>query len=415
MKLIPAIRGKIGSTEYYIATMKASEVVNSLRIPKDMPDWGHESIEERYQREINYKRVRDQIAPYIANDPDRFFNALIVDILNSEGVTFDPLSELAKLPSLWAGLGDNFGVLKLQGSEQLVPLDGQHRLAAIRFALYGKDEKDQPIDTFQCNPLIADDDITLVLVKHDRAKARKIFNKVNRYAKAVSKADNLIISEDDYIAIVSRDIANNVFKSLVNSKSNTISPSSNDITTLSTIYEASLDYISESVMHPTKANTELLPDANTQHLWKSEIEKMWVALVKHMPPLVEALSDIEESGKANRIELRETYILMKPIVQAALVGAIKKLMISGVSMKVAIERAANLDWRFSCADWDRVAVSPAGTIIAGAQPRKLLSRIIAYRLGDTLSAKELEVLETQYRNLFDDRDKNRPLPEKISG
>jgi DNA sulfur modification protein DndB len=106
MKLIPAIRGKIGSTEYYIATMKASEVVNSLRIPKDMPDWGHESIEERYQREINYKRVRDQIAPYIANDPDRFFNALIVDILNSEGVTFDPLSELAKLPSLWSGLGD---------------------------------------------------------------------------------------------------------------------------------------------------------------------------------------------------------------------------------------------------------------------------------------------------------------------
>jgi DNA sulfur modification protein DndB len=181
MKLIPAIRGKIGSTEYYIATMKASEVVNSLRIPKDMPDWGHESIEERYQREINYKRVRDQIAPYIANDPDRFFNALIVDILNSEGVTFDPLSELAKLPSLWAGLGDNFGVLKLQGSEQLVPLDGQHRLAAIRFALYGKDEKDQPIDTFQCNPLIADDDITLVLVKHDRAKARKIFNKVSCY------------------------------------------------------------------------------------------------------------------------------------------------------------------------------------------------------------------------------------------
>jgi hypothetical protein len=35
-------------------------------------------------------------------------------------------------------------------------------------------------------------------------------------------------------------------------------------------------------------------------------------------------------------------------------------------------------------------------------------------LGDTLSAKELEVLETQYRNLFDDRDKDRPLPEKIA-
>lgn len=413
MKLIPAIRGKIGSTEYYIATMKASEVVNSLRIPKEMPDWGHESIEDRYQREINYKRVRDQIAPYIATDPDRFFNALIVDILDSDGVTFDELSSLTKLPALYSSLGENFGVLKLQGNERLVPLDGQHRLAAIKFALYGRDEKDQPIDTFKSNPEIGSDDITLVLVKHDRAKARKIFSKVNRYAKAVSKADNLIISEDDYIAIISRDVANNVFKSLVNSKSNTIPANSNDITTLSTIYEASLDFISESVVYPAKANTEQLPDSNVQNLWKSEIEKMWITLVKEIQVFTDALADIEETGKDNRVELRETYLLMKPIVQAALVGAIKKLMQNGVQLKEAVQRASKLDWKFSCKDWDRVAVSPSGTIIAGAQAKKFLSRIIAYRLGDKLTSKELEVLETQYRNLFDDKNPNRPLPDKI--
>jgi DNA sulfur modification protein DndB len=414
MKLIPAIRGKIGSTEYYVATMKASEVVNSLRIPKDMPDWGHESIEERYQREINYKRVKDQIAPYIANDPDRFFNALIVDILSPEGVNFDSLSTVARLPTLFSNLGDNFGILTLRGNEQLVPLDGQHRLAAIKFALYGKDEKDQPIDTFASNPAIAEDDITLVMVKHDRSKARKIFNKVNRYAKAVSKADNLIISEDDYIAIISRDVANKVFKSLVNSKSNTISDNSNDITTLSTIYEASLDYLSESPIFQSKINTEVLPDASTQNLWKTEIEKMWVALIKEMPVLNDAVADIEESGKSVRIELRQTYILMKPIVQAALVGAIKRLMLGGMSMKVAIEKAAKLDWRFECADWDRIAINPGKKIITGNQSRKLLSRMIAYRLGESLSAKELEVLENQYRGLFDTNDSNRKLPEKIS-
>jgi DNA sulfur modification protein DndB len=413
MKLIPAIRGRIGSTEYYIATMKASEVVNSLRIPKEMPDWGHESIEDRYQREINYKRVKDQIAPYIATDPDRFFNALIVDILDCDGVTFDELSTLTKLPALYSSLGENFGVLKLQGNERLVPLDGQHRLAAIKFALYGRDEKDQPIETFKSNPEIGSDDITLVLVKHDRAKARKIFSKVNRYAKAVSKADNLIISEDDYIAIISRGVANNIFKSLVNSKSNTISATSNDITTLSTIYEASLDFISESVVYPSKANTEQLPDSNIQNLWKTEIEKMWVTLVREIQIFSDALADIEESGKQNRIELRDTYILMKPIIQAALIGAIKKLMQNGIQLKDAVERASKLDWKFSCKDWDRVAVSPSGTIIAGAQSKKFLSRIIAYRLGDKLTAKELEVLETQYRNLFDDKNPNRPLPEKL--
>jgi len=413
MKLIPAIRGKLGSTEYYVATMKASEVVNSLRIPKDMPDWGHESIEERYQREINYKRVRDQIAPYIANDKDRFFNALIVDILNADGVTFDPLSSVSKLPSLFSGLGENFGILTLKGSEQLVPLDGQHRLAAVRFALYGKDEKDHPIDSFSPNPEIGNDDITLVLVKHDRSKARKIFNKVNRYAKATSKADNLIISEDDYVAIVSREIANKIFKSLVNAKSNTISDASNDVTTLSTIYEASVDYLSESTIYPQKVNTETLPEASVQNLWRTEVEKMWITVVREISVLHDALEDIEDTGRGKRTELRKTYIIMKPIVQAALVGAIKRLMNAGISMKVAIEKAAKLDWRFQCSDWERVAVNPGDKIITGSQSRKLLTRLIAYRLGEPLTAKELEVLENQYRGLFDTHDKSRSLPERL--
>lgn len=413
MKLIPAIRGKIGTTEYYVATMKASEVVNSVRIPKEMPDWGHESIEERYQREINYKRVREQIAPYIANDEDRFFNALIVDILNGDDVLFDPLGKMAQLPSFFSSLADSFGILTLKGNEVMVPLDGQHRLAAIRFALYGKDEREMPIDSFMANPDIANDDITLVMVKHDRSKARKIFNKVNRYAKAVSKADNLIISEDDYIAIVCREISDKVFKSLVNSKSNTISDNSNDITTLSTVYEASLDYLSESVIYDKKVNTEVIPDQQTQALWKAELEKMWVTLVREIPILNEAVSNIEEDGKQLRIELRDTYILMKPVVQAALVGAIRRLMTSGMSLKTAVERAARLDWSYECPDWDRVAVNPGKKIVTGTQGRKFLSRIIAYRLGEPLQAKELEKLEEQYAGLFDVSE-HRKLPEKLA-
>ena len=414
MKLIPCIRGTIGSTEYYVATMKASEVVNSIRIPKEMPEWGNESVEERYQREINYKRVKEQIAPYLAIDPDRFFNALIIDILDGDTVTFDSLSSVAKLPSLFAQLSDQFGILTLSGSERLVPLDGQHRLAAIKFALYGKDEKDQPIDSFSANAAIGNDDITLLLIRHDITKARKIFNKVNRYAKAASKADNLIINEDDYVAVIARDVANVVFKGLVNCKSNTIPPSSNDITTLSTIYEASLDYLTESPINTHRVNVDMLPDAATQNLWKSEVEKMWVYLIKNISVFSDALTDIEVSGKDLRVELREEYILMKPIVQASLVGAIKRLMNSGVSMKGAIDKAANLDWRFECPDWDRVAVDPGNRIISGTASRKFLSRVIAYRLGEELSAKELEVLEGQYKNLFDATDVSRKLPEKIA-
>ena len=411
MKLIPAIRGQLGSTEYWIATMKASEVVNSLQIPKEMPDWDNESIEERYQREINYKRVREQIAPYLAQDPDRFFSALIVDIINGDGVSFDPLKELTKLPALFESLGSSFGVLKFTGDEILVPLDGQHRLCALKFALLGRDQEGKAIETFTHNPLIASDDITLILVRHDRRKARKIFNKVNRYAKAVSKADNLIISEDDYIAILTRNLANNLFFGLVNTTSNTISEKSNDVTTLSALYEATLEYLSESVIFPRKIATEILPSAEDQTLLKVEAEKFWVHILREVDVFKEALDDRTEEGKAKRIELRATFILMKPIVQHALVGAIKLLMNDGMSLDEAINRANRLDWRFDCEDWERIAVLPGGRIIAGAQPRRLLSRVIAYRLGINFDSSELRILESQYRNLFDTDD--RPLPPKL--
>jgi len=408
MKLIPAISGKLGTTEYWIATMKASEVVNSLQIPKEMPDWGNESIEERYQREINYKRVKEQIAPYLAQDEDRFFSALIVDIINGDEVTFDPLGRLVRLPALFEKLGNCFGILTLQGNETLVPLDGQHRLCALKFALLGRDQEGKTIDSFTHNPQIADDDITLILVRHDRRRARKIFNKVNRYAKAVSKADNLIISEDDYIAIVSRDIGNNLFHGLVNSVSNTIPDKSNDVTTLSTLYEATLEYLAESVIYPRKVNTEMLPSPEDQHLLRLEAEKLWKAVLRNIDVFSDALGDREESGKAKRVELRSSYILMKPIVQHALVGAIKLLMLDGMSLDDAVAKASRLDWRFDCEDWERVAVLPGDKIITGAQSRRLLSRIIAYRLGLHFDSKELEILETQYKRLFDNQSRGLP-------
>ena len=138
----PSMRGKFGSTEYFMLTMKAGDVANQLSIPKEMPDWGELELEERYQREINYNRVKKLIAPYLANDPDRFFGALIVAVINPDGMEFEAMDNVSgKIPKLYQTASKSFGFLTLSGGEMLVPLDGQHRLAAIQFALSGKDEK----------------------------------------------------------------------------------------------------------------------------------------------------------------------------------------------------------------------------------------------------------------------------------
>ena len=72
-RTIPVIEGQFGTSQYYMTTMKASEVVQSLIIPKDLKGWEDPSIEERFQRELNFNRVKNQIAPYLAENKNRFF------------------------------------------------------------------------------------------------------------------------------------------------------------------------------------------------------------------------------------------------------------------------------------------------------------------------------------------------------
>jgi len=74
------MRGKFGTTEYYIVTMPAKELTEKLTVPRDIEGWEDLSLEERYQRDINYNRVKRQIAPYLVEDDDRFFGSFIVSM-----------------------------------------------------------------------------------------------------------------------------------------------------------------------------------------------------------------------------------------------------------------------------------------------------------------------------------------------
>ncbi len=88
---IPALRGNFGTTEYFLTTMNIGEFVRTVRFPQDMQDWGSMSIEEKYQREISISRVRNEIAPYFASDPDRFSGSLVLAVMNDEDMIFEPL------------------------------------------------------------------------------------------------------------------------------------------------------------------------------------------------------------------------------------------------------------------------------------------------------------------------------------
>lgn len=409
--VLPAMQGKMGSTKYWLVTMPAKELTERLTIPKNIEGWEDLSIEERYQREIDYRRVRRQIAPYLMTDDDRFFGAFIVSITNPDSVEFEPLGAMAsKIPNLYKQAGSSLGFLTLSGKEVLVPLDGQHRLAALSFAITGKDEKQRPIDGVEANVSVAADDCTVILIRHDTAKSRKIFNKVNRYAKKTAKAEDLITADDDVIAMIVREkIADEVISArLVSYKGNALNPTSEEFTTLSTLYEATKVLLEDLI---GRIDTQVLPDQATVKVLQDAAVSFWTGLCEKVELFASALHDTSDGGDDKRREIRSTFILGKPIAQFALAQAVVRLRLeddtgSRLSIEEICRRINSLDWSVKCARWQRVIMN-GDKVVAGRTAARFAGRVMAYFLGEELGEDELRTLREDHQ-----RTTERELPPR---
>jgi DNA sulfur modification protein DndB len=409
----PALKGRIGGTEYFLVVMPAQWVSNNLTIPSEMEGWEEETIDERYQRRINWSRVEASIAPYLANDPDRFFGSLIVSVLNHEGMEWEPLTAIAKdIPGAYKNQSIQIGFLNLSGSETMVPLDGQHRLAALGCAITGNNNKGEQIKGLTPNPKVATDQVTLMLIRHDVALARKIFNKVNRYARPTSKVDNLITSDDDFLAVLAREVANKTFVSrLVNETSNTIAAKAEFVTTLSTIYS-----ILGVVLAEHHVSSDQLPDQVTQQLLSQSAKKFFDAFVGKSKTLQRAMQNPTPEGDQRRVELRERDLLMKPFVQLAAAAAVHELVCrgldgQGVRLEDACDRLNKLNWSRDNEDWQNVLLH-GKKIMSGETARKFASRFIAYYLGANFEAAEIQELRNDLKEALP-KGSNRDLPKPL--
>lgn len=411
--VLPAMQGTMGSTNFWLVTMPAKELTERLTIPKHIDGWEDLSIEERYQREIDYKRVRRQIAPYLTTDNDRFFGAFIVSVLNADSVDFEPLGAMGwKIPNLYKQASNAFGFLTLAGSEVLVPLDGQHRLAALDFAITGKDESKRPIDDLDANVSVAADDCAVILIKHDAAKSRKIFNKVNRYAKKTTKAEDLITADDDVIAMIVREnIADDVIQArLVNYKSNTLNASAKEFTTLSTLYESTKVLLEDLV---GKIDTQMLPNRATIKTLRDSAVEFWCELCEKIDTFARALHDPNADGDEKRREIRKTYVLGKPIAQFSLAQAVVRMRSeddtgSRLSLAEVCRRVNTVDWSVDCPLWQGVLMN-GDRVVAGRSAARFAGRVVAYLLGENLGEGELASLSEDFRRITD-----RDLPPPLS-
>lgn len=206
MNLYPALKARMGRWEYFIVKMQMKDLVKEVGFASEI--YNNKTLDDAIQRSLNESRVKKEIVQYLGKRDDRFFSSIVVAALGGNPtyspveITNDPKFSLLKP----GGFSDAFGVLTFDGGQRYFALDGQHRLKAIKTLL----EQNEP-GVPEVPEGFRDEEISIIMLVRQEARDaeflqsyRRIFSSLNRYAKPTDTDTNIIMDEDDAIAILTR-------------------------------------------------------------------------------------------------------------------------------------------------------------------------------------------------------------------
>lgn len=423
MATIGCIRAKMGDTPYYLAKMSAGQLIDSVGIAKELTEWPDMNADEKMQREYDIKRVVEEMVPYVVDDPNRFFGSLIIDIYSGyEDIVYESVAEaLQTIPAAYRVPMKDMGFLTLPGKERLIALDGQHRLLALKIAIKGVmgipagEKMTAAMNRLVPHPELANEEISVIFVEHtDTQKIRKIFNKINKYAKQTSRGDNIITSDDDVFAVISRrllvegePLAPIMGIDLVNWKSNTLSTRSKQLTTLSALYT-----ISGTLLKDSKFSTNVLPDESDVEAAYDEVAEYWRVLLNNLEAFQEYIQ-LTRRDKPISV-LRENNLLLKPVTQMALAHVAKMAKSKGLLWEDIVKKLNKISWSFDNELWINLLVigSTNKKMITGKEAVRGVGMVISYLvMGDKMTKAELADVKTVYTNAKNNPDE--PLPARV--
>ena len=434
---IPCIKGKLGSTDYYLGTMKAEQIVGMAKPASRLEEWEAFDIEERMQRDLNDKRVREEIAPYIANDPDRFFGSLVILVYEADVFGFEGFDALkVELPLSYRAATKKMGFLTVEGG-QMVALDGQHRLAGLEAVVQRRIQGSFADE-------VPNDDISVVFISLDgnMPKVRHIFNKVNRYAKTTSRGDNIVTSEEDGIAIITRRLlrkgeplgGTRDNKLLVNWQSNTLSARSIQWTTIGAVYSTVKDIVEyEGFDFNVKSGLRrgsIKPSDDELEEAYARILEWWNTLLAGMDGVRWAIADPTTIPEFRQDDGPHS-LLFRPIGIMALVKGIRMAKVRSdskghsVSLKTIVEKANRIDWRVTVGTsvnslWVETIIRADGRMSATTDSVAVAAELIAYLVGkDYMDDGEIKLFQRRYNllgghaDIEDETDLGPELPSVV--
>lgn len=430
---IAAIKAQMGSTSYFQTVMRADELAATVKAAMDFPEFETFMAHEKMQRKINESRVELEIVPYLTNSPDRFFGSIIVLAYKPHVFEFESVKDIsgAKFKTkAYEGKENQLGVLTIEGGK-LFALDGQHRLHALRTIInYEKTPHLNRQITGPFRKLIANDQLSVIFLQFESVeKARRIFNKVNRYAKPTSNSTNILTSEDDGYAIITRALISDdepskfggsttpplklYYKStnrkLIEMEKLSLSGNDESLTTLSVIYN-SVKKICAATGHPDLEEKEVIvrpPDAVLAAAYE-DCAIWWSALMENFGPFSPQNLNPEHVIYSRHFEQTKS-LAYRPVGQEVLTeGLMLAYEKSKLTPNTLVNRLNMIPMKLGAKPWLGMLVGSNGKM--KSSNKKTAKLLVAYYLiGDRIGAKNLRELENGWRDVHGGSSLPRPI------
>jgi DNA sulfur modification protein DndB len=440
MTTVAAIKGKMGDYEYYQATMKPQDVISksAAAINYFTPEtWEEMGNNARLQREPDFKRIKEEIAPYLIRSKKRFFNSIVV-LLDESKCDFQSLKDFPAtqdgkstfvskllLPA-YQEKSETLGFLEIRETKGMLILDGQHRMLALKTAINEQNElreifkkQEENFDDYR-NHEVEEDDISVIFLKcEDLEEKMKIFEDLNTYAKRQSKDVEIFGSVSNPWYVIARKFTKNpeinqeidgkapkidFLKDFVQKKGTALGPRNKPITTATHIVQI-VKFLTRKMKFKSQMQLDTMVEdmEMAQNICNRELNEFFLNVGIFKKILV------TEASNKNVTKYREDSgkdaLILKPMPHVALFKAIHFLK-ENTDMDIdAIYRAANkIDFSYekgSNHQWLKWVISDAGTITTSGKVEGVLTRMLVYFIAGKPRCEKFENGQEWLNELFE--------------
>ncbi len=419
--ILPALRAKMGDWTYYVTVVHMSDFAERVKIARDIHP--NDALHELMQRSLDRGHT-NKIKDFLLNDEQHFFSSMVVGVYGGQPQWL----ELQISPNEYLKQGaptsveQSVGILVLSGTEDLYAIDGQHRLVGIQKAIKEKES-------------LGEEQVSVIFVSHRKTeegllRTRRLFARLNRYAKPVNTYEKIALDEDDLVAIIVRRLVDThpLFrgKKVSASRSNSLGETDkSSFTSLVFVYK-SLDlflrlsgkdlkrtYENLGIQIPNSAILKnwtefkrFRPDEAIVDHFYNAAQNLWDGLMRYIPVLNSYASSSDNDPNASAYRNQSGgHILFRPIGIEIVISTIRSLTNDGMTLDNALEKISLVPMNLEGKPWVRVIWNDINkTMLTDRSNRDVAMRLLHFLSKDEPTASQERQLREKLAALLQDAD-----------